>query len=49
MVKSMTDEATKVMNEKISTGPSDIDFAMVMGTGWAPFRGGPMNYIRNEH
>ena len=22
----------------------DIDFGMIMGTGWAPFRGGPMAY-----
>ncbi|HYR58662.1 MAG TPA: hypothetical protein VEO95_08540, partial [Chthoniobacteraceae bacterium] len=24
--------------------PDDIDFAMVTGTGWAPFRGGPLRY-----
>jgi len=22
----------------------EIDFAMVMGTGYAPFRGGPLHY-----
>ena len=24
--------------------PQDIDFAMIMGTGFAPFRGGPLRY-----
>ena len=30
--------------EASSQTPADIDFAMVMGTGFAPFRGGPLRY-----
>ena len=48
MVKTMTDEAERCMLEKISARPEDIDFAMVMGTGWAPFRGGPIRYLNKK-
>ena len=26
------------------SGPEDVDFAMIMGAGFAPFRGGPLRY-----
>ena len=29
---------------KVVTDPADVDFGMIMGTGWAPFRGGPLKY-----
>jgi 3-hydroxyacyl-CoA dehydrogenase/enoyl-CoA hydratase/3-hydroxybutyryl-CoA epimerase len=48
MIASMTNEAKKCMSEKIACSSSDIDFAMVMGTGWAPFRGGPITYSNNK-
>ena len=44
LVQLMTDEANKCLQEGIVKDPDDIDFAMIMGTGWAPFRGGPMIY-----
>jgi len=44
LVQLMTDEATKCLQEGIVKDSDDIDFAMIMGTGWAPFRGGPMTY-----
>jgi 3-hydroxyacyl-CoA dehydrogenase/enoyl-CoA hydratase/3-hydroxybutyryl-CoA epimerase len=40
----MFNEATRCLEEKIVTHPEDIDFAMIMGTGFAPFRGGPLRY-----
>jgi 3-hydroxyacyl-CoA dehydrogenase/enoyl-CoA hydratase/3-hydroxybutyryl-CoA epimerase len=40
----MINEAARCVEEKIVEGPADVDFAMVMGTGFAPFRGGPLRF-----
>jgi 3-hydroxyacyl-CoA dehydrogenase/enoyl-CoA hydratase/3-hydroxybutyryl-CoA epimerase len=40
----LVNEAARCVEEKISSGPEMVDFAMVMGTGFAPFRGGPVRY-----
>ena len=40
----MLNEAARCLEEKIVAAPEDIDFAMIMGTGFAPFRGGPLRY-----
>ncbi len=45
MVLQMVNEAVRCLEEKIVSGPDDVDFAMIMGTGFAPFRGGPLRYI----
>ena len=37
-------EAARALDEKIVARPSLVDLAMVMGTGFAPFRGGPLRY-----
>ncbi|HLZ53955.1 MAG TPA: 3-hydroxyacyl-CoA dehydrogenase NAD-binding domain-containing protein, partial [Verrucomicrobiae bacterium] len=44
MVFLMVNEATRCLEEQIVAGPDDVDFAMIMGTGFAPFRGGPLRY-----
>ena len=44
MVLLMINEAARCLEEQIVAGPQDVDFAMVMGTGFAPFRGGPLRY-----
>ncbi len=44
----MSDEAARCLDEGIVEHASDIDFAMVMGTGYAPFRGGPLHYSDDE-
>jgi 3-hydroxyacyl-CoA dehydrogenase/enoyl-CoA hydratase/3-hydroxybutyryl-CoA epimerase len=44
MVLTMVNEAARCLEEKIVDAPEDVDFAMVTGTGWAPFRGGPLRY-----
>jgi 3-hydroxyacyl-CoA dehydrogenase/enoyl-CoA hydratase/3-hydroxybutyryl-CoA epimerase len=44
MVLIMINEAARVLDERVVEGPEDIDFAMIMGTGWAPFRGGPLRH-----
>jgi 3-hydroxyacyl-CoA dehydrogenase/enoyl-CoA hydratase/3-hydroxybutyryl-CoA epimerase len=44
MVMIMVNEAARVLDERVVEAPEDIDFAMIMGTGWAPFRGGPLRF-----
>lgn len=40
----MVDEAARCLEEGVVSDPQDVDFAMIMGTGWAPFRGGPLRF-----
>ena len=40
----MINEAARCLEEQVVSEPDDVDFAMVMGTGFAPFRGGPLRY-----
>jgi 3-hydroxyacyl-CoA dehydrogenase/enoyl-CoA hydratase/3-hydroxybutyryl-CoA epimerase len=44
MVLIMVNEAARVLAEGVVESPEDVDFGMIMGTGWAPFRGGPCRY-----
>ncbi|MCB1097060.1 MAG: enoyl-CoA hydratase/isomerase family protein [Verrucomicrobiae bacterium] len=42
----MVNEAARCLDEGVVAGPDDIDLAMLLGTGWAPFRGGPVRHAR---
>jgi 3-hydroxyacyl-CoA dehydrogenase/enoyl-CoA hydratase/3-hydroxybutyryl-CoA epimerase len=44
MALVMVNEATRVLEEGVVNDPKDIDFGMMLGTGWAPFRGGPLRF-----
>jgi len=44
MTLTMINEAARCLEEGVVTGPEDVDFGMIMGTGFAPFRGGPLRY-----
>ncbi len=44
MALLMVNEAARCLEEELVETPGDVDFAMVMGTGFAPFRGGPLRY-----
>ena len=44
LVLIMINEAARVLEEGVVDAPEDVDFGMIMGTGWAPFRGGPLRY-----
>ena len=44
MVLVMVNEGARVLEEGVVEVPEDVDFGMIMGTGWAPFRGGPLRY-----
>ena len=40
----MINEAARALDEGIVAEAADVDLAMVFGTGFAPFRGGPLRY-----
>ncbi len=40
----MVNEAARCLEEGVIDGPEALDMAMVMGTGFAPFRGGLLRY-----
>jgi 3-hydroxyacyl-CoA dehydrogenase/enoyl-CoA hydratase/3-hydroxybutyryl-CoA epimerase len=40
MVLPMVNEAARCLAEQVVRSPSDLDLAMIMGTGFPPFRGG---------
>lgn len=42
---AMCNEAQKCLNEQVVEEPWMVDLGMVLGTGFAPFRGGPMKCI----
>jgi len=44
MILLMVNEAARCLEEGIVGEAADVDFGMVMGTGFAPFRGGPLRY-----
>ena len=44
MVLSMINESALILDEKIVGSASELDLAMIMGTGFPPFRGGLLRY-----
>ena len=36
----MTDEASRILEDKVVKKPRDIDLALIIGAGYPPFRGG---------
>jgi len=40
MVLPMVNEAARCLDEKIVASPADLDLALILGTGFPPFRGG---------
>jgi 3-hydroxyacyl-CoA dehydrogenase / enoyl-CoA hydratase / 3-hydroxybutyryl-CoA epimerase len=40
----MVDEAARCVQEKVVDSPEDADYGMILGTGFAPFRGGPLRF-----
>jgi 3-hydroxyacyl-CoA dehydrogenase / enoyl-CoA hydratase / 3-hydroxybutyryl-CoA epimerase len=43
----MVNEAARCVEEKVVESPEDADYGMILGTGFAPFRGGPLRFA--EH
>jgi len=44
LVKLMVEEARRCLAEGLTSTAEEIDLAMILGTGWAPHRGGPLRY-----
>jgi 3-hydroxyacyl-CoA dehydrogenase/enoyl-CoA hydratase/3-hydroxybutyryl-CoA epimerase len=44
MVYAMVNEAAIILDEKIVASAAELDLAMIMGTGFPPFRGGLLRY-----
>jgi 3-hydroxyacyl-CoA dehydrogenase/enoyl-CoA hydratase/3-hydroxybutyryl-CoA epimerase len=47
LVVLMVNEAARCVEEKVVASPEDADYGMILGTGFAPFRGGPLRFA--EH
>ena len=47
LVFPVINEAAICLAEGVARTPEDIDLAMVFGTGFAPFRGGPLQYAQS--
>ena len=43
----MINEAARCVEEKVVESPEDVDYGMILGTGFAPHRGGPLRFA--EH
>ena len=48
MVLRMLNEVVTCLREKVVDDAGHLDAGMVFGTGFAPFRGGPLHYIETE-
>src|SRR4029077_2255206 len=44
LVFLMVNEAARCLEEKVIESPEDADYGMILGTGFAPFRGGPLRF-----
>ena len=44
LIYPMINEALACLEEGVVESVNDVDLGMIMGTGWAPFRGGPLAY-----
>lgn len=42
----LANEAARCAREKLTQTPESIDLAMILGTGYPPFRGGPLTWLR---
>jgi 3-hydroxyacyl-CoA dehydrogenase/enoyl-CoA hydratase/3-hydroxybutyryl-CoA epimerase len=48
MVLLMVNEAALALGEGLAADAGAIDLALVLGTGWAPHRGGPLRYAEDR-
>ncbi|HEY8961773.1 MAG TPA: hypothetical protein VIM57_06155, partial [Luteolibacter sp.] len=45
LADKMSEEAALCLEEGIAASAEDIDLAMILGTGYPPFRGGPLHHL----
>jgi 3-hydroxyacyl-CoA dehydrogenase/enoyl-CoA hydratase/3-hydroxybutyryl-CoA epimerase len=48
LMLAMVNESVACLDEKVVTDPDLLDAGVIFGTGFAPFRGGPINYAREQ-
>ena len=48
LVKPMVDECERALADGIVANADHVDAGVIFGTGFAPFRGGPLNYRRTQ-
>jgi 3-hydroxyacyl-CoA dehydrogenase/enoyl-CoA hydratase/3-hydroxybutyryl-CoA epimerase len=44
LVMLLVNEAARCLEERVVETAADVDFGMILGTGFAPFRGGPLRH-----
>ncbi|MCG6955462.1 MAG: enoyl-CoA hydratase/isomerase family protein [Gemmatimonadetes bacterium] len=49
LVGQMINEAARLLEEGVATSAADVDIAMIMGTGFPPFRGGLLRFADSLH
>jgi 3-hydroxyacyl-CoA dehydrogenase / enoyl-CoA hydratase / 3-hydroxybutyryl-CoA epimerase len=47
LVFLMVNEAARCVEENVVDSPEDADYGMILGTGFAPFRGGPLRFAED--
>jgi 3-hydroxyacyl-CoA dehydrogenase / enoyl-CoA hydratase / 3-hydroxybutyryl-CoA epimerase len=48
LVKPLIDECEKALAEGVAASADHVDAGVIFGTGFAPFRGGPLHYRRTQ-
>jgi 3-hydroxyacyl-CoA dehydrogenase/enoyl-CoA hydratase/3-hydroxybutyryl-CoA epimerase len=43
----MVNESARCLEEKVVASPEDADYGMILGTGFPPWRGGPLRFAQN--
>jgi 3-hydroxyacyl-CoA dehydrogenase/enoyl-CoA hydratase/3-hydroxybutyryl-CoA epimerase len=44
----MLDEADRALADRVVASADHVDAGVIFGTGFAPFRGGPLHYRRTQ-
>ncbi|HVP19177.1 MAG TPA: 3-hydroxyacyl-CoA dehydrogenase family protein, partial [Spirochaetia bacterium] len=45
---AMLNEAARALDEGVVSSPRDLDLALILGTGFPPFRGGLLRWAEDE-
>jgi 3-hydroxyacyl-CoA dehydrogenase/enoyl-CoA hydratase/3-hydroxybutyryl-CoA epimerase len=48
LVKPLLDEAARALEDQVVANADHVDAGVIFGTGFAPFRGGPLHYRRTQ-
>jgi 3-hydroxyacyl-CoA dehydrogenase/enoyl-CoA hydratase/3-hydroxybutyryl-CoA epimerase len=48
LIKPMLDECERALADGIVASADHVDAGVIFGTGFAPFRGGPLHYCRSQ-